>query len=170
MTNRSIFAFIAGAMLGAAGMWFYAKRYYEYNAVDDGVEEDEESSEVPEQAVPHELKKADDTMTVAYHKAAEQYTAKEEEPKPGPYQITPDEFGESKFNVTFLYYDDGVVTDEMGDIVEDVEEAIGTEFVNWFGEYEEDTAFVRNDKRHCDYEILREGRNYNKDSEPPTEG
>ena len=36
----------------------------------------------------------------------------------------------------------------------DVENTIGIDSLNHFGEYEEDSVFVRNDIKKCDYEIL----------------
>ena len=42
----------------------------------------------------------------------------------------------------------------------DVENTIGIDSLNHFGEYEEDSVFVRNDIKKCDYEILLDESNY----------
>ena len=53
-----------------------------------------------------------------------------------------------------------MLTDENDEIIEDVEETVGFESLNHFGEYEDDSVFVRNDARKCDYEILLDQRTY----------
>ena len=58
------------------------------------------------------------------------------------------------------YYSDGVVADDNDDLVDDVDEVIGLESLKHFGEYEDDSVFVRNDRLKCDYEILLDQRRY----------
>lgn len=62
--------------------------------------------------------------------------------------------------VELTYYADGVLEDEDGDIVEDVEELIGSEALGTFGEYEDDAVFVRNDYLETDIQILKDYRTY----------
>ena len=50
--------------------------------------------------------------------------------------------------------------DENDEVIEDVEDAVGIDSLNHFGEYEDDSVFVRNDARKCDYEILLDQRTY----------
>lgn len=73
-----------------------------------------------------------------------------------PYVISPDEFDEldGYTPVSLTYFADGVLADENGIIIDDVEEIIG-DGLEHFGEYEEDSVFVRSDLKRCDYEILR---------------
>jgi hypothetical protein len=74
-----------------------------------------------------------------------------------PYVIKPEEFGENDdYNqVSLTYYiGNGVVTDENDEPLENVEDTIGSDYVQHFGEYEEDSVYVRNDRRRTDYEIL----------------
>lgn len=79
-----------------------------------------------------------------------------------PYVISPEEFGEVEDydKVSFTYYADGVLADEYDEVVENVDEIVGEESLTHFGEYEDDSVFVRNDKLKCDYEILLDQRNY----------
>lgn len=79
-----------------------------------------------------------------------------------PYVISPEEFGEVENydKVSFTYYADGVLADEYDEVVENVDEIVGEESLTHFGEYEDDSVFVRNDKLKCDYEILLDQRNY----------
>ena len=73
----------------------------------------------------------------------------------------PDEFGEFEdyTKVSLTYFADGVLADECGEIVDDVEEIIG-DGLDHFGEYEDDSVFVRSDAKRCDYEILKDLRDF----------
>lgn len=79
-----------------------------------------------------------------------------------PYVIEPGEFGEMDGyeTISLTYYADEVVTDDYGEIVDDVDDLIGLESLSHFGEYEDDSVFVRNDAKRCDYEILMVEQNY----------
>lgn len=78
-----------------------------------------------------------------------------------PYVIAPEEFGEFEDyeKISLTYYADGVLADDGDEIVEDVEETVG-DALGHFGEYEDDSVFVRCDERKCDYEILLDQRNF----------
>ena len=91
------------------------------------------------------------------------YADKKEENKVDrPYVIEPGEFGEMDGyeTVSLTYYADEVVTDDFGEIVDDVDDIIGLESLSHFGEYEDDSVFVRNDAKRCDYEILMVEQRY----------
>lgn len=79
-----------------------------------------------------------------------------------PYIITPDEFGElgDYETISLTYYSDDVLADDADQIVDDIDETVGNDALIHFGEYEEDSVFVRNDRRKTDYEILRDYRKY----------
>ena len=77
-----------------------------------------------------------------------------------PYVISPEEFDELGYTpISLTYFADGVLADEHGVVVDDVEEIVG-DALNHFGEYEDDSVYVRNDAKRCDYEILRDEREY----------
>ena len=80
-----------------------------------------------------------------------------------PYVIEPDEYGEYREYepISLMYYADGVLADGFtGDIVDDIDETVGADFATHFGEYEDDSVFIRNDMRKVDYEILMDVRRY----------
>lgn len=79
-----------------------------------------------------------------------------------PYVIAPEEFGELEDydRESLTYYADGVLTDDQDSIIEDVDNLIGKDSLTHFGEYEDDSVFVRNDRFRCDYEILMDIRDY----------
>ena len=52
---------------------------------------------------------------------------------------------------------------EDGELVDAADAIIGEGSLERFGEYEEDSVFVRNDRLKCDYEILLEPRKFYSD-------
>ena len=79
-----------------------------------------------------------------------------------PYVISPDEFGEldNYQTITLYYYSDGILADEEQEVIEDIDNCVGAESLKHFGEYEEDSVFVRNDRQRIDYEILLDERKF----------
>ena len=79
-----------------------------------------------------------------------------------PYVIMPEEFGEidGYETISLTLYADGVLTDDFNDPIEDIEHTVGKDSLDHFGEYEDDSVFVRNDRLKCDYEILTDHRKY----------
>ena len=77
-----------------------------------------------------------------------------------PYVITPDEFGDHDDydTQTLIYYEDGVLADYDGEVIENVGETVGADSLTHFDEDENDpdTVYVRNDILKYDYEILRD--------------
>ena len=79
-----------------------------------------------------------------------------------PYVIEPIEFGEIDDYKTFelTYYEDGILEDEDYDIVKNPEEILGPDALGSFGEYEDDSVFVRNERLRADFQILKDYRTY----------
>jgi len=78
-----------------------------------------------------------------------------------PYVIAPEEFGESDLydSKSWTYYADFVLTDEEGEIISDPESIIG-DALSHFGDYEDDSVYVRNEVTECDYEILKHDKTF----------
>lgn len=89
------------------------------------------------------------------------YTSSDET-KDKPYVIPPEEFGEIEGYVqtSLTYYADGVLVDEDDNIIDGAKDIVGEDFYKHFGEYEDDSVFVRNDSKKHDYEILKDFRLY----------
>lgn len=83
-----------------------------------------------------------------------------EERNPNPYVITPTSFGmECPYydKVTLVFHEeDGIITEEDGTMVTDVDKLVGWASLDRFGEYEPNVVYVRNEKICTDYEIVRE--------------
>ena len=76
--------------------------------------------------------------------------------------ITPREYGsiDEYEQIILVFWKDHVLTDDNFDIVEDIEDCVGFESLNHFGEYMDDVVYVRNDRTKCDYEISLDLRTY----------
>lgn len=80
-----------------------------------------------------------------------------------PYVISPEEYGEifGYETKSWTYYADDILVDEFDQIVEDPELYIG-DGLKHFGEFEDDSVFVRDEKASIDYEILRVTEEFSK--------
>ena len=145
--------------------------FEEFNDSDDSDDVEEEPK--PEQKIdrnnkPDIVEYAKILSETGYTNYAERQDKKEKkgvEPVEDerPYVISPDEFGEKDGyeNVTLTYYADGVLTDYFDNVISNVDEVVGFDSLDHFGEYEDDVVFVRNEKMETDYEILRDLRDFN---------
>lgn len=80
----------------------------------------------------------------------------------GPYVISADDFNSSPpgYNAQPLdYFADGVLADGWG-VVLDIEETIGEDSLEHFGDDQDDILYVRNERNEIDYEITRDPRTY----------
>lgn len=65
---------------------------------------------------------------------------------------------------TLTWYDgDGVLATESGDVIEDVNFILGTDWRTEIGRLEKDIAYIRNDRAGTDYEVIVEHKNYTED-------
>ena len=145
--------------------YFQNKRAEEANAL----EEEPDEAEVKEARDEHQEHKPNIREYASLIKK-ENYTnysdtaadkKKEVDDVEKPYVITPEEFGELDYStISLTYYSDGVLTYESDELVEDVDDIVGADFAEHFGEYEDDSVFIRNDRMKTDFEILVDKRNY----------
>lgn len=177
--------FVLGAAVGSVVTWQYTKKKYEQIAQEeiDSVKEifskRESAADVeitdPE---PHTAKigKPEEKPDITEYAArlerdgytnysnvgAEQKKEEQETMEIKPYVISPEEFGEFEDyeRISLSYYADQVLADEDDEKVDDVDNVVGLESLTHFGEFEDDSVFVRNDRLKCDYEILLDQRTY----------
>ena len=64
----------------------------------------------------------------------------------------------------FTHYADGVLEDQDHEIMDhnDILDTVGIDYEDHFGEFEDDSVHVRNDRTKCYYEILEDTRTYDK--------
>lgn len=81
-----------------------------------------------------------------------------------PYVITPEQFGGySEYGTkTLTYYADNVLTDEIDNPItsEEMETMIGPDALDHFGEYEDDSVYIRDEMNEMDYEILKSEKTF----------
>lgn len=171
MSKASVFiAFIAGAAVGACCTCTYFKKKYADISQDEINSVKESLSNMYEKRAMIASEKPDIQEIVANHRKEKEAAKKEmadiltnsgyvatDEPEK-IYVISPQEFGEiSEYEkISLMYYADGVVTDDEREIVDDWADLIGPDFMTHFGEYEDDSVFVRNTVLKADYEILKD--------------
>lgn len=190
MHNKTLFslAFIIGTVVGSAATWYLLKDKYKALAQEeiDSVKEvfsrrerewkDESVKKTVAEGIKNVDKEKPDLKEYARRLEKEGYTrysdfGSDEEEKTvleaDPYVIPPEQFGDDEDyeQISLTYYADGVLADENDEVIEDAEDAIGIDSLNHFGEYEDDSVFVRNDTRKCDYEILLDQRTYSEVAE-----
>lgn len=91
-------------------------------------------------------------------KKEETKSKKPEVPQETGYIISVEEFGDipEYDTMTLTYYADGIVTDDVDDIVEEHNILLGDDFEEVFRDFDASTVYVRNDWMKMDYEILRD--------------
>lgn len=78
-----------------------------------------------------------------------------------PYPIPPDILGSDGYDqITLFYTEDKVLLNEDDTKVDNIEDVVGLDSLNHFGEYEEDVLYVRNERLRTDYEVLMDPRTY----------
>ena len=76
-----------------------------------------------------------------------------------PHVIPPEDFGDQGYDTLSLtLYADGVLVDDQENIIEDADAILGEGSLERFGEFEDDSLHVRDDKAKVDYEILSDDR------------
>lgn len=79
-----------------------------------------------------------------------------------PYIISREELGDyPEYDLIELtYFADEVLCDDGMEPIDNVEEIVGSEWVNHFGEYDADTVYVRNDRLKADYVVVTDPQTY----------
>lgn len=168
------FIFVIGAAVGSLVTWEVAKRKFKQLAREeiDSVKEvyskraearhenEDQKTPMPEKpgVMEYYKQKVKEEGYTDYSDAAKNIDTKTADPR----VISPEEFGEidGYDTISLTYYTDGVLANEEDEPINNVEEIVGAASLDHFGEYEDDSVFVRNDKLKTDYEILSDMRKY----------
>lgn len=186
-TIKNVIIFVAGAAVGAAASYKYFKTKYERiadeeiasvkevfsrkNKTAENTEDESDSETSDEEDADDEGESFEKYTTLAASygypadlenldkKGGSEFMAKDK-----PFVIKPHELGEDEdYDInTLRYYEDGVLTDYSGNVIEDVEACVGKDALTHFGENEgdEDSVYVQNDVYGCYYEIIKEPGTY----------
>lgn len=173
-------AFGLGVAVGSIVTRYIVKKKYERLAQEEIDSVKEAFAKLSEDSPREKANQAKDKPSVAEYAAIlrnQQYIeedAEEEEEIPAdvrisgveqgdlPYIIPPEDFGEQDEYgaISLSYYADGVLADDNDEKVMDIDGLVGVESLGHFGEYEDDSVFVRNDRLKCDFEILMREETY----------
>lgn len=164
--------FATGAAIGSVVTWKIVKTKYEQitrEEIDEIKAYYKQRCHLPEKGeIESDMTEYVNHIQEMGYSSEETIEKGEPETMSKPYVISPDEFDENGYEtISLTYYPDGILVDDMGEIVDDVDDVVGTDSLNHFGEYEDDSVFVRNDERKVDYEILLAPRNYSDLYNPP---
>ena len=171
VTLNKVLWFTAGAIVGAAVTYNYFKTKYEriaqeeIDSVKRAFSEPTTAEEVTDEPAEGIIAHAQDIIRQHGYASAEEPAEPIGEEVKGvhrPYVISPAEFDTiDDYEVFSLnYYADGVLADDMGNVVENIDSMVGRDSLTHFGEYEDDSVHVRNDALKCDFEILRDLSRY----------
>ena len=151
------------------------KYYRESRGVVEEVEEvKEEVKEVEKKEYELkdiQVKDEPKTGLTNYSQITKMYMSKDEFQSPmydDPFVIDPSEFGENpEYDTeTLTYFADGVLVDDVDDVIEEPDIVVGLENLKIFEEFGATTVYVRNDIYKTDYEIIRDDWNYSDLKEP----
>lgn len=182
---KNVLIFLAGGAVGAAITAKLVEKYYreaanqeiedvvnyyqnkvkELENVEKGSEKKKVENGKTEKKAPP--KKGNKNKVVDIIKTEEYVSDEEVIPTPiesitGIEIIDPVEYGEEDgFDAkSWMYWADGVLTNEHDEIVDEPESLIG-DALKHFGDIEEDSVYVRNRANNTDYEILRSEKEFN---------
>lgn len=176
--------FVIGAGIGSVTTWLLIKKKYEQltqeeidsvkevflnrkpiiddsESIDDIQEPQKKAKDKPD--IIEYTKKLKEEGYINYSNVVPENKKQEEvETMDKPYIIPPEEFGafDDYETISLMYYEDQVLTDDDDKPVDEIEDIVGFDSLTRFGEYEDDSVFVRNDRLKCDYEILMDHRKY----------
>lgn len=178
-TLNKVLWFTAGAAVGVAVTYNFFKTKYERIAQEE-IDSVKRAFSTPQQSEPV----ADDTENAgtdeptvedmtAYNSiiSTQGYSVPDGPVEPirkevngvsEPRVISPADFDteDDYETISLNYFEDGVLADDMGNVVENIDATVGRDSLTRFGEYEDDSVHVRNDAMRCDFEILRDLRKY----------
>ena len=170
-TVINVLVFIGGGVVGGVTAWLLTKEKYKKQAQEE-VEEVRDYYSQKATALEKEIKDTKVKLTSiesevnaqreTYQTIVDDHGYGEKESGKHIRVIPPEDAGELDYDViTLTYYADKVLTYDSNDkVVEDVAHTVGWNSLESFGEYEDDSVFVRNDEKKIDYEILRDYRKY----------
>lgn len=171
MVKKNMFnalTFMLGGAIGSIATFYIAKKKYEV-IIEDKMDEinflrdrySSQRSEAVEQISDIENISSTSALELD-HKSNIKNNEKENNMMIKPCIIPPGESWEQDYpTISLTYYEeDGVLADENNKIIDNVEELVPEDFADHFGEYEDDSVYVRNDEFGAYYEILRDYGSY----------
>lgn len=158
---ENVLVFMVGGTIGSIVTWKLVKTKYEKRAD----EEIQSIREYYEEEIRESKKEKEEDMSLdeIRERVNKREEVKEESKKVlKPKIVAPEELWERDYpTISLTYYvGDGVLADESDKEIINVSDLVPEDFAEHFGEYEDDSVFVRNDELKVYYEILKDLGNF----------
>lgn len=178
---KGLLIFVAGAIAGTVAGIGMSKRHFEAIAaqeinevrdyygkankeladqlVDKTSDIKEEQAEEPaEKSIEETKKEYDNIIKHGNYVTTEEIDDEEDYSDDEPYIIDPSEFGNNGHYATqtCTYFADGVLVDDVDEVIEEPETLVGNFHVDIFKDFDATSVYVRNDWMKMDFEILRD--------------
>lgn len=159
--NNKLLIFSLGVAVGAVASWFVAREKYRKIADDEiaSVKEVFQRKKKEEAELAEENKTYCGLVDTYDTESADDDMVEDKEDSMLPYVIDPGDYGQNTDNeiTVLMWYGNDILTDTYGMNVDDIDNTVGREFVDHFGENPEepDVVYVRNDRLEMDYQILQ---------------
>ena len=187
---KNLLFFVAGAAIGSIATWKLIEKKYK-DLADEEIESVIETFKNRKPRITKDNVKETVEKVINKYKESKEYSIENEEEIDEddesnyivnvdndndievitPYVITPEQFGEyNEYGTkTLTYYADNVLTDEIDNPItsEEMVTMIGPDALDHFGEYEDDSVYIRDEMNEMDYEILKSEKKF---SEIPERG
>lgn len=165
-----VLIFTVGAVAGGAATLKYTKDKYEKIANEEITQmreywkkKEEETVKTRSMGESEEDEELPNDRYKGYDDADKAENVEEDkEEMHKPEVVAPEETWKKDYpTISLTYYEgDQTLTDDQDRIIKNVDELVGEDFASHFGEYEDDSVFIRNDNLCVYYEILRDYGSY----------
>ena len=178
---KGILIFAAGAVAGTVAGIGISKRHFEaiaaqeinevrdyYRKANKELEEQKEQKEEQkeeqentkkEEVVEETIEEYNNIIKYGNYVTTEEIDDEEDDyGDDEPYIIDPSEFGNNGnyATQTCTYFADGVLVDDVDEVIEDPEKLVGNLHVDIFRDFDATSVYVRNDWMKMDFEILKD--------------
>ena len=170
---KGLLIFAAGAVAGTVAGIGISKRHFEaiaaqeinevrdyYRKANKELEEQKEEQEntKKEEVVEETIEEYNNIIKHGNYMTTEEIDEEDDYSDDEPYIIDPSEFGNNGnyATQTCTYFADGVLVDDVDEVIEDPEKLVGNLHVDIFRDFDATSVYVRNDWMKMDFEILKD--------------
>lgn len=175
---KGLLIFAAGAVAGTVAGIGISKRHFEaiaaqeinevrdyYRKANKELEEqkeeqkEEQENTKKEEVVEETIEEYNNIIKYGNYVTTEEIDDEEDDYSDDePYIIDPSEFGNNGnyATQTCTYFADGVLVDDVDEVIEDPEKLVGNLHVDIFRDFDATSVYVRNDWMKMDFEILKD--------------
>ena len=174
---KGLLIFAAGAVAGTVAGIGISKRHFEaiaaqeinevrdyYRKANKELEEqkeeqkEEQENTKKEEVVEETIEEYNNIIKHGNYMTTEEIDEEDDYGDDEPYIIDPSEFGNNGnyATQTCTYFADGVLVDDVDEVIEDPETLVGNLHVDIFRDFDATSVYVRNDWMKMDFEILKD--------------